>query len=176
VVIERSRLKISLALAGVVLFLVAGWFLIRSGDPTGVLIGWVGIVVFGLFGVAGVAMMLRRGPGLVVDDEGFTDSSSVLAMGRVPWSDVVNVWEWKATSTTNIVVTVRDPEAYLARLRGPARWAARANVGMVGSPVALASTGLRISSGDLLELLTSRLRAYQERHPVESDGDVGGRR
>jgi hypothetical protein len=129
-----------------------------------------------LFGVAGVAMMLRRGPGFVVDDEGFTDASSMVAMGRVPWSDVVNVWKWKASTTTNIVVTVRDPEVYLTRLRGPAKWAAHANLGMVGSPVALASTGLRISRGDLFELLSSRLSASQERHPVGPDGDVGGRR
>lgn len=68
------------------------------------------------------------------------------------------------------MVLVRDPDTYLSRLHGPARWAARVNRRMVGSPVTLASTGLMIGSAELLQLLTDRLRHYRLRYPHVAGG------
>ena len=49
------------------------------------------MLTFGLFGSAWIVLSLRANPGLVVDDTGFDDRSSAVAVGRVPWSDVTSV-------------------------------------------------------------------------------------
>ena len=42
------------------------------------------MLTFGLFGSAWIVLSLRANPGLVVDDTGFDDRSSAVAVGRVP--------------------------------------------------------------------------------------------
>ena len=70
--------------------------------------------------------------------------------------------EWGAFGSSSVVVEVNDPEVYLAQLGWLARLPARANRRMVGSPVTVSSTGLRISS-DLLALLRETHLRYRLR-------------
>ena len=178
VTIERSRGKSVLALLGCVLFVLASLGILAQGTAATFVVGVVGLVTFGGFGLGWVRLALRRGPGLVVDDDGFDDASTLVSVGRVPWSDVLEVSDWSLSGSTSIVVRVRNPDTYLRRLRGPARWAARVNGRMVGSPVTLASTGLRTDSAELHEVLADGLRRYRSRRPraggTDTDTGVGG--
>lgn len=112
-----------------------------------------------------VRQLFRTGPGLVVDDVGFDDSSSATAVGRVPWSDVTRVSTRKFSGTTCVVVHVRDHEEYLSRLGWFARRAARANVSLVGSPVVLAAGGLRVDVDELFALLHDGFESHLARAP-----------
>jgi hypothetical protein len=174
--IERSRGKSVLALLACVLFVVASLGILARGTATSFVVGVAGLVTFAGFGVGWVWLSLRRGPGLVVDEDGFDDASSLVSVGRVRWSDVRDVVTWGAFGSTNVVVLVRNPDEYLARLHGPGRWAARINGRMVGSPVTLASTGLRTSADDLEQLLRDGLQRYRTGHPrtAGTDSGVGG--
>jgi hypothetical protein len=153
VVIGRSRVKAVLAVLGCVLFVIASLAILTVGSALSFVIGVLGLITFGCFGLAWVVLGLRRGPGLIIDDEGFDDASSATAVGRVPWSDVAFVGEWSTFSSRVVVVEVRHPETYLSRVSWFGRLAARLNVRLVGSPVTLSSVSLRTSHDALLELL-----------------------
>lgn len=160
-----------LALLGCVLFVLASLAILAQGTAVTFVVGVAGIVTFGGFGVGWVRLTLRRGPGLVVDEDGFEDTSSLVSVGRVRWADVRSVGTWRTLTT--IVVRVRHPEKYLGRLRGPGRWAAGVNRSMVGSPVTLASTGLRTGATDLEQLLGEGLQRYRDRHARAAGTDTG---
>ena len=170
---ERSRGKNLLALLGCLGLIGVSLLLMRSGGPFGLAVGIIGTVTFGVFLVLWVRMAVRGG-GLVVDDEGLDDRSSATAVGRVPWADVVAVSERTDFGSPIVVVGVRDPESYLARMGRLKRSAARANLGLVGSPVTLASTGLGTDHARLLRTLEESFQQYRLSHPPTTQPGVGG--
>src|SRR3954464_5922647 len=101
-VIELSRAKLALAIAGALLFVAAGvWFFIAPDDGSFItelrrfadpwMIHGFGIVAT-LFGVAGVVYGILksrdRKPGLTLSSAGLLDNSSAVAAGFIPWSEV----------------------------------------------------------------------------------------
>jgi len=145
---------------GCALFIVASLAVIAQGSAVTLLVGTVGIVTFAGFGIAWIVLLLRAGPGLVVDDTGFDDRSSATAVGRVQWADVTSVSQQSMFSASFVVVDVRDPDAYLARLGPVARLAAAANRRLTGSPVTVTSVGLKINFAKLSTLLRESFEQY----------------
>jgi hypothetical protein len=161
VAVERSRAKGMASLLGCAVFVVASLAIIARGSALTLVVGVVGLLTFAGFGIGWTVMLLRDGPGLVVDDTGFDDNSSAVAVGRVLWTDVTSVSERKVFGTSLLVVGVREPEACLARLGRLARLAATANRRRYGSPVILTSVGLRTSFVGLSMLLRD---GYERSH------------
>jgi hypothetical protein len=112
----------------------------------------VGSLVFGLFTVAGIRLALRSDVGLVIDADGFTDSSSFTAAGRVRWDEVSGWHIYEMQGQRNLCVAVTDVEAVLARMGPVARLVSRGNVKLVGTPVCI---GLNTLSGTPQEILGS---------------------
>jgi hypothetical protein len=165
VVVERSRVKSLACILGCAVFIVASLAIIAEGSAVTLVVGAVGVLTFAGFGIGWIVLLLRAGPALVVDDTGFSDRSSAMAVGRVLWSDVTSVSEQSIFRTPLIVVNVREPEAYVARLGRFSRVAARANVHLVGSPVTLASVGLKTSFSSLYTLLRDGFEQYRRPRP-----------
>ncbi len=165
VVVKRSRVKGLAAILGCALFVVVSLAMIAEGSALTLVVGTVGVLTFGSFGIAWIVMLLRANPGLVVDDTGFDDRSSAVAVGRVPWGDVTSVSELSIFRTSYVVVEVHEPEVYEARLSRFARLAARANRGLVGSPVSVSSVGLKTSFENLSKLLHEGFEQYHLRAP-----------
>lgn len=161
VVVARSRAKSLACLLGCALFVVASLAIIAQGSALTLIIGAVGVVTFVGFGIGWMVVLLRAGPGLVVDDTGFDDTSSITAVGRVLWADVTTASELRISGTSFVVIGVRDPELYLTRMRGVPRLAAIANNRLFGSPVIIAAVSLKISFASLSTLLAEGLRRYQ---------------
>jgi hypothetical protein len=161
VMVARSRPKMLLCAFGSALFVVASLAIIAQGSAITLLVGVVGVVTFSGFGLGWILMSLRTGPGLVVDETGFDDRSSLVAVGRVMWSDVLSVSQWTAFGSSHVIVKVRNPELYAAGQSWFARLAGFANSKLVGSPVTIASTGLRTNFDDLFALLSN---AHEQHH------------
>ena len=165
VVIARSRTKAAWATVGCAAFVAGSVALVATGSPIAVVTGAVGALTFSAFGVIWAALGFRRGPGVLVDEHGFDDRSSALAVGRVPWGDVVSVRSVVVEGVAIVVVGVREPEAYVARVPRWGRAAARANTVLVGSPVTLSSVGLRTTPEDLLTTLVEAHDDHVRRTP-----------
>ena len=164
-VIERSRAKGLASVLGCAVFVWASLAIIAEGSALTLIVGAVGVLTFGWFGIAWVVLLLRTGPGLVVDDRGFDDNSSAVAVGRVLWADVIMVSERSFGWTSFVVVKVREPTVYLARLGRLARLAGAVNRRLVGSPVTVGSVGLKTSFANLSMLLHEGFERYHLRMP-----------
>jgi hypothetical protein len=166
VVVERSRAKGLAAVLGCGLFIVASLAVIAQGSAIYFVVGAVCLLTSAGFGIGWIVLLLRPGPGLVVDDAGFDDRSSLgMAVGRVLWADVTSVSHRSVFTASYVVVKVRDPEAYLARLGRLGRLAATANLRLVGSPITVASVGLKTSFASLHMLLSEGFEWYHLRGP-----------
>ncbi|MCY4725583.1 hypothetical protein NYO98_04770 [Nocardioides sp. STR2] len=164
-VIERSRAKGLASVLGCVVFVLASLAIIAQGSALTLVVGAVGVLTFGWFGIAWVVFLMRTGPGLVVDDMGFDDHSSASAVGRVSWADVLSVSERRISGTSLIIVEVREPGVCVARLGRLARVIAAVNRRTYGSPVVLSSVGLETSFASLSALMHEGVERYRLRGP-----------
>ncbi|MGW2090688.1 STM3941 family protein [Promicromonospora sukumoe] len=107
-----------------------------------VVAGVAGTTFFGFMTVAWLMLLRGPGPRLVVDAEGFTDTSSALGSGRTTWDQVVGWHLHHAQRQTNLCVVVQDPEAVLGRMGPVARLISRGNVKLVGTPLCIGLNNL----------------------------------
>ena len=161
-VIELSKGKAVLIILGSVGFVAIGaWMLTldasaiessaRYGSPSFVYgLAITAIVFFGLGAVVGFKKLLDRAPGLILNREGFTDNSSGVSAGLVPWSEVVEIRQYEVQNRKFVSVHVVDPEKYVNRGNFLKRMANRANLKMCGTPINISSIGLKIGYDELL--------------------------
>lgn len=173
-IIALSRAKLTLTIAGALLFVAAGaWFLLASDDGSLVTtldrfvppafvhgLGFVAML-FGAAGVAyGIAKSRDRKPGLILNARGIVDNSSAVAAGFIPWSEVTGVETYRVSSQRMLVIRVSDPAKYVERGGAVKRSLNRANARMCGSPVVISSNALRIPFDELRREVVS----YASRH------------
>ena len=117
------------------------------------------ILLIGLFiGALSFRKILRNGPGLIIDNSGFTDYSSSLTAGHIPWTEVkalkvITVSRYKLKF---IAVILKDPNACLERQQNALkRKAMLMNLRKYGSPIQLTDGSLQCSFDELLAHLQS---------------------
>lgn len=160
--VARSRIKMIACLLGCAMLIAASLAIIAYGSALTLIVGTVGLLTFAAFGIGWILLLVRPGPGLVVDSSGFQDTSSLTAVGRVLWADVTGTSELRISGTSFVIVAVRAPEIYVGRLRGASRIAAIANHRLFGSPITIAAVGLKTDFTGLSELLRESLRRSRE--------------
>ena len=165
VTLKRSRLKSSALILACVLFVATSFGILAQGTVLSFVFGVGGIVTVTTFGMGLTRWSMRAGPGLIVDDAGFDDRSSLVSVGRVPWDDVRSMTERNVSGSSFVVVEVSDPEIYLARLSLLPRWTARVNGRMVGSPITISSVGLKTRFSRLATLIHQGFDEYHTRQP-----------
>jgi hypothetical protein len=116
-------------------------------------IGWVGIVTFGFFGALIGKKYFDKRVGLTLDQQGITDYSSAIGAGFIPWADITGFGIQEVQGTRNVIVMVRNPEHYIAKAGMLTRMAYRANLKLIGSPLAISPVALQIGFDELWNLL-----------------------
>ena len=93
--------------------------------------GWIGIAFFGLGFVTIPVMFFRRGPQVIINDEGIDDRRSKL--GVIRWDDIRSVSIGSVNSAKFLCIDLLDPDRYVTRLPRFAQSLTRANK-MLGFP------------------------------------------
>jgi hypothetical protein len=165
-IIRFSKIKLSklpLLLAGCILLGLL-FFLAQPHEPGVLLTLPVLFVIIGIFifilgfllGTLYFRQILKNGPGLIIDNTGFTDYSSGLAAGYIPWTEVkalktISQPEYKKRS---ISVILKDPNAFLeGQPNALKRKAMTVNLRNYGSPIQLNENSLQCSFDELLHYL-----------------------
>jgi hypothetical protein len=175
-VIELSKTKIILTIAGSAVFVAIGvWLLtINAADISqgrsfrlffnspllARALGVLSIVFFGFTGVYGIKKFFDKRPGLILDSSGITDNASAAAAGFIPWSDVLGFDVFEMNKSKMLVVMVSDPEKYIDRGNAVKRKMNKANFNMVGSPISISSITLATDFANLQSLFRRYLDKY----------------
>jgi hypothetical protein len=149
VLIYPSRGKLILLLAGALLFVVAGIFMIRSGGTALTVLGVVAVAFFGSALPYFAYRLMRPRPSVIVDQSGIHDHASVACAGFIPWHEVRRYRTRLVGTQPMLAITVTDPGALLARVSPPRRLLMKANHRMVGTPVNIPQVGLPIKIDQL---------------------------
>ena len=130
IVIPSKKLGNMVYALGALMFVIFGLLFLFSSDFFAILIGLFSIVFFGWGFIILFKRLFTSHSLLIVDDQGMTDNSSALALGFVPWEDIENVQLRHMLNQTFISVSVKDQEAYLAKMSTLQRNATKANLKM----------------------------------------------
>jgi hypothetical protein len=127
------------------------------------IVGVMGVLLFGGGLVVLAWSLLRKGPVLVLDAEGFTDSAALGHPLRVRWEEVSGFSLALIAKQQMLVVHLADPDALIARCTGLRRWNLRTSLRWYGAPVYLAA---RHYDRDLEELEKLMFQYWQGRDNV----------
>jgi hypothetical protein len=109
-----------------------------------------------LLGTLYFRQIIRNGPGLIIDNTGFTDYTSILAAGYIPWSEVKAIKPITLSGKKCIAVILKNPDAFLERQPNALkRKAMTHHLRNYGSPVRLDGDSLECSFDELLHHLQS---------------------
>ena len=153
--IPLSKTKIFLYLFGSIIFVALFIFIIVELQPSFFIeiVGYCGVVFFGFGCLVLIRKLLDHRPGLIIDQNGITDNTTYMSVGRIEWKDIVGLETYQVESTKMIIIHIDNPEKYIKRAKnGLAANAMRMSQSMTGSPFSINSGALQINH-DALECL-----------------------
>jgi hypothetical protein len=176
--IYPSRVKLTLLLAGALLFVVAGAFMVRSGGPALTVLGVISVAFFGSALPYFAYRLIKPTPSVIVDQTGIQDHASLACAGFIPWHDVRRYRRRLVGTQPMLAITVTDPAALLARVSPPRRLLMKANQRIVGTPVNIPQVGLPIKIDELgkeLDAFRSASEARAAADKATTDERASGR-
>jgi hypothetical protein len=176
--IYPSRVKLTLLMAGVLLFVVAGAFMVRGGGPAMTVLGVTTVAFFGSALPYFAYRLIGPRPSVIVDRTGIHDHASVACAGFIPWHEVRRYRSRLVGAQPTLAITVTDPVALLARVSAPRRLLMKANQRIVGTPVNLPQVGLPIKIDELgkeLDVFRSASEARAADGKATTDERASGR-
>ena len=124
-----------------------------------------GVLFFGLCAWFALSRLIRKKAAVVVDNDGLTDRASAIALGFIPWSDIVDAkvvqQDFRNSRHTFLGVSLRDPDKYLARCGPVARGVLKLNRRMSGYIVNIPQTTLSVTVEEILKRMNVFLQAQQ---------------
>lgn len=165
-----------LAIAGAVLFVLLGFWLIAKrheitrpiDSPLFIsVIGVIAILFFGFIGIVAFRKITTQSDGLIISSKGITDNSSAISAGFIPWEDITAVTETAVANQNFVNIVLKDPEAFIASQKSAfKRKAMTANYRSFGSAVAISANSLKITHVNLKKVLVEKLTEYNRMNHI----------
>jgi hypothetical protein len=125
-------------------------------------IGLLMLIASCLAFVACIALLFSSKPGLVLDERGLTDHSSVVSAGFLPWSDIAETRIWQYRNQRSLYIILKNPEKFVAACGPLRRTLLRLLKSVIPSPVAISANSLSISFDQLVTLVNDYLLASRQ--------------
>jgi hypothetical protein len=120
-------------------------------------IGILSTIFIAVCGVFSLKKLFDNSPGLKLSYDGFTDNSTFVSVGFVPWSEVVEIRKLGVQMAKFVSIQTKDPGRYINRGNFIQRMTNRINLMIYKSPINVSSVFLKIKYDDLLELMEQYL-------------------
>ncbi len=175
--IELSKVKLTKLLVVSILFLSGGlWILITNpqvsnpifNNPISKSIASYGGVSMGLCGIYFFTKKLfDKNYGLVIDEQGICDNSSIFNFGPIPWSDISNVYEYSiqasiASKQRFVTVEISNQEKYISKQTNVIkRKLLTLTSKSHGLKLNISANGLKIKHPELLKIMTEAFEQYK---------------
>jgi hypothetical protein len=165
IVIHLSKKKVVLLTLGAWIFVLLGvvvW--IAADSQTGFafwafrIIAVLAIGFFGFCGIAGIMKLFDTKPGLVVDDEGIYDNSSITSGHLIKWDDVCHFSTGEVGAQRFLLIYVDNPSEILLRHNRIERIILERNSDVCGTPFAISANTLACSLEELSRIITDRFQ------------------
>ena len=167
IVIETpARQRWRLPSQGLILtVLSAGLVAYKSGGDVGLVIGLIGLVLFGPITLVLLVRATWNKTALILDADGFTDHASLFGAGFVPWQEVQRIEDRLFRRRVFVTVTVTDRTAFRARQPAWRRLVLRLNGPMVAGDILIPDSVLPMSPAALVKTMRRLHRAASRPTP-----------
>jgi hypothetical protein len=171
--IPMSKLKLILLLIGAIGFVVMGALIIyklqnidNTSLPKQVLTIFFGIAAMLFFGYIGFFIIKKlsdKTPGLIISNEGVTDNSSAVSAGFIPWSDVVDITDFRFLHQKFVSIDLKDPQGFIEKQDSVIkRKAMQFNQTTYGAPISISANALQCNHNKLKAMLKSQFKEYKK--------------
>jgi hypothetical protein len=111
-----SKAKIFVGIVISAFFMAGSLYALTQSSMTQKSLGGIGVIFFGLCLYQVISSFFKKGPGIVVDEKGIEDFQ--WGWGVIPWSDIIYVSIKTVKSTRFLNIETKDPNVYLAKVKG----------------------------------------------------------
>jgi len=154
------------AVQGIVLTVLSAALVVTgSGGGPRLVIGLIGLVLFGPITLALLVRAVRNTPVLILDADGFTDRTPPLGVGFVRWQEVQRIEDRLFRRRVYVTVKLIDREAFRARLPAWHRLILRLNGPMTAGDILISDSVLSMSSAALVKTMRRLHRAARRPAP-----------
>jgi len=169
--IPFSKKKLIIGIVFSFLFIVLGLFILTSNEESKIYslfiksFGILGILFFGITGTYGVKKMFDKKKGLVIDDSGIIDNSSMSSIGLIEWTDISEIAIEETKSALYLLIFTNDNGKYLEKTRGLKRMLIKSNIKNYGTPISIISNTLNCDFYELESILKEKLNEQKNKMP-----------
>ncbi|MBY6192138.1 hypothetical protein KUV22_17080 [Microbulbifer agarilyticus] len=174
-VIKASQLKNALVVAGSIVFVCVGVWLLtldistiedakRFNNPT--LVYALGIIVIFACGINAILItkkIFERKPALTLTADGIVDNSSPASVGKILWSEITGLREREAGGQKYIAILVKNPEKYCQSGNPIKRAINSYSLKTWGTPIYLTANSLKVDHQGLKTVVYDYYRAAKKR-------------
>jgi len=171
--IQLSKTKTLLMIAGSILFVLSGIFLLNITDlplrfnpivvkSTAVLC----IIFFGMTGAYGIKKLFDDKTGLLIDENGIFDNTNAVSIGLIEWADITGIEVKQIATQKFIMVYISNPDVYINKASGMKRKLMQQNNKFYGSPVSITSNSLKCNLDYLEKKLNSKLSEWRAKNKI----------
>lgn len=176
--IPLSKTKLTKLLFFSILFVAGGlWMIIADPQTSNPVfnnafvkaLAAYGSTIMGVFGIYFFSKkMFDKKPGLILNEQGIYDNTSVFRFGLIPWSDVSQVYERTvqasiASKQRFVTIGLVNPDKYISRETNIIKKKLlQVNAKSYGSPVHISTNGLKTNHNELLNLINSYFKKYRQ--------------
>ena len=122
-----------------------------------IVIGYVGLVFFGLAALYISYKLFDKTPGLVIDKEGIYDNSSAAAGHLIKWERITGLRVEQVMSTKFILIDLKNPEEFMDGVSGIKKQLMWSTYKMYGTPTSISSSTLSCDFDELFQIINGRL-------------------
>jgi hypothetical protein len=131
--------------------------ILKLNPVTVIVIGYVGLIFFGVAGLYIFYKLFDKKPGLIIDKEGIYDNSSAAAGHFIKWDRIKGLRVKQVMSTKFILIDIENPEEFMDGVNGIKKKLMWSTYKMYGTPTSISSSTLSCDFDELFQIIKGRL-------------------
>jgi hypothetical protein len=166
---NRRQIVLSL-LASIAFAVLCIWMLTFLTDKNRLLFLFTAFIALPLFSystVMSLKLLISKEPLLTINQKGITDDASGLAVGFIPWSDILGANITTIKKRKFLHIHLRNPLAYVKKASFPRRLLMRINVLFGGSTISISDLIMSESLEDILENINTFKQQEEKKYKIE---------
>lgn len=171
--IKNSKIKVLMLLAGLILFLFLGIYLVIYPhkfvsmifrNVTFITIAGAIASIFSLFSlIVLVKIIFTKKLGITINENGITDHSAYTSVGMVSWDDIVSIRKIDIASNKFLIINVKDPDKYIRTKSRTKQRLLKITLRNYGSPISISSNTLSCNFNELENIILKYYEDYKYR-------------
>ena len=166
IIIPTSRRFILLGFFGSVLFVVIGIFMMNS-EPSRKYSstylqtwGLIGTSFFGLTGLYCLKKLFDNKPGLIIDENGLWNNSSIISNHTIKWNELSGVGLTKIGKEKILFLYFKDDKSFMMKFTLIERFLMRLNLSLYNSPIGISTRSLKYDIDKLNRQIEYRIKNW----------------